>query len=195
MALANKNKKKPKRGIDIELDRFESNLASLKILYEQYFVDVLPLPPDKEHKEIKKMARLLLKAPFKNSANRFRLRSLIQRFQTFETYWERVKKQREEGTYSKDKFKAELRQLQLEEQKKQALAKDAPDKGIQDLFKSYQNALKKTGRKSDNIDYNAFKKSIIKKAKTLKEQHGVKKLHYKIVMKEGRVIVKASSKD
>lgn len=186
--------KRPRKEIELHIDRFEAMIAELKVQYEQYFVDILPQPPEKLHQAAKRTMRELLKAPFKNSAHRFRLRTLIQRFQTFETYWERVQKQREDGTYSKDVFKAEVRQMQAEDQKRAASKQGAAEARLRDLFSSYQTALKNTGVAADKVNFDAFKRSIMTKARQLRETHGVTKLHYKIVTQGGKVVVKATTK-
>ncbi len=177
------------------MNRLEAMIERLKVQYEQYFVDIIPRPPEELEKDVRRFIKELLAAPFKNSADRFRLRTLVQRFQTYHTYWERVSKQREEGTYVKDLFKAEMREKMGEDALRQASSGGAAEKGMQQLFDSYQTALRKAGNKTENLDYNAFRKSLMSKAKELKTKHGVKKVKYKITMKNGKVSVKASSKD
>ena len=110
----------------------------------------------------------------------------------FATYWEKVIKLREEGKYSKDQFKAEMREKSLMTAKFEASQQGKAEKGMKQLFESYENALKQSGVNTKNINYDAFKKSLMEKAKVLKEKHGAKKLQYKIVVKDGRVTVKAS---
>lgn len=189
----NKLQTENKRSVDKELDIFERKLGELRVLYEQHFVDVLPFPPDEQHKEIKRMIRSLLHAPFKNSANKFRMRTLLSRYQTYSTYWERVNKQREEGTYAKDQFKAEMREKMADSAKREASAAGRADKGFQQLFSTYQDALKKSGGKTDNLNFDAFRKSLIAQARELKKTQGVTKLKYKVVNQNGKVVVKASS--
>ncbi len=70
----------------------------------------------------------------------------------------------------------------------------AAQKAMHELYSSYEAALRKTGKPVDNLNFESFKKSLIKKARELKERHGVKKLQYKIVVKDGKVVVKASGK-
>ena len=180
-----------KKNFDIELDLFERRLEELRILYEQHFVDLLPFRPEKEHKEIVRLKRRILKAPFKNSAKKFRMRQLITRYNTLDTYWARIIKAREEGKYVKDVFKAEMREKMQKTAAFEASEGGAADRGFKQLFGSYEDAMKKAGMKSENLDYGAFKKSLMKQAKVMKEKHGVKKLNYKIVVKDGRAVVKA----
>ena len=191
----NKNSRKPKREIDRNLDRLERMIETLRIRHEQYFVDVVQQPPTKLRKETDRFVRELLKAPFKQSQHRFRLRSLIHRYETYATYWQRVYKQREEGTYHRDVFKMELRAKLAEDLANDAKNSNKKEKGMQQLFKSYESAIKKSGGSAADLNYDAFRKSLINKAKQLKKQHGVKRLNYKIVVKNGKVSVKASKKE
>lgn len=182
-----------KRELDRELDRLEARIEEVRVLFEQHFVDVLPQPPTKLQSEVVRTIRSLLRAPFKNSATRFRLRMLVQRFQTYATYWERIQKLREEGKYNRDLFKAELREKMLEDAQKAESRLGKAEQGLKQLYSTYEAALKKAGSK-DKLDFDRFKDSLLKKAKVLKEQHGISKLNYKIAIKEGKVVIKASPK-
>lgn len=186
--------KLPRRDLDQQIDRVEGKLSEVVMLYEQYFVDVLPAPPTKLHKEIVVTLRQLLKAPFKNSQTRFRLRNVIHRFQTYNTYWERVQKQREEGTYVKDLFKAELRQRLAEQAKQSSTSAGKAEKAFRDLYSSYESALKKAGARTDNLNFEKFKQTLLTKARELKKQCGVTKLHYKVVVRGDKVVIKAEGK-
>jgi len=181
------------RQIDLELDRLERQINETRVLYEQYFIDLLPRPPEPEVKNIKQEIRRLLKAPFKNSQSKFRLRQLITRFQTYATYWERVNKQREEGTYSRDVFRAKMRAQLGEETKARNTKKGAAERSMEQLFNSYQNAIKKTGSNTDNLNFESFKNTLINRAKYLKKEHGINKLSYKVVKRGDKIVIKASS--
>lgn len=192
MSSVHEEPQRGRRSLDIELDQLEAKLNDLRILFEQYFVDVQPQPPVQQQKEVVRQIKKLLRAPFKNSQTRFRLRTLVTRYQTYHTYWERVMKQREEGSYFKDVFKAELRVKITEDQAKERSRSGTADKGMHQLFDSYRSALEKAGVESKQMNFDAFKKSLVLKAKELKEKHGVKKLNYKVVVKNGKVTIKAS---
>ena len=176
---------------NVELAQLEAKIAELKIQYEQYFLDVLPKPPDELHAELKAMMRKLLKAPFRTSAVNFRLRQLVTRYQTFNTYWQRVLKEREEGTYSRDVFKAELRARAMAEEKQVKRNAQAGSAGFHKLFDRYKAALELSGTNTSQLNYDKFRSSLLKKAKQLKQQYGVQKLTYKVTVKSGKVVVKA----
>jgi len=177
-----------------EIDRLEARLEELRVSYEQHFIDILPQAPDAMRKEVARTIRLLLKAPFKNSQTRFRLRTVIHRYQTYSSYWERVLKEREEGRFIRDIFKVEMREKSLEEAKKDQTKAGKAERGLKQLYSTYEEAIRKTGGSTDNLNFDAFRKNLIDKAKQMQSEHGVKKLHYKVQVKDGRVILKATPK-
>jgi hypothetical protein len=184
-----------KNKLNQELDILERQVEDLRILYEQYFIDILPFEPEKENKEVQKFIRKMLAAPFKNSVIQFRLRTIVTRYQTYATYWNRVKKQREAGTYKKDLFKAKFR-TQMAVQKKHSASKEGrAEKGVNQLFRSYQEAIKKVGGDPATVNFDAFKKSLVARAKQLKKEDPSAKIQYQVVIKDGRAVVKAGKKD
>ena len=79
--MSTKGKPPPERNrkeLALKLDLLERKIEELRVLYEQYFIDVQPLPPDKLHKETYRLIRTILRAPFKNSQTRFRMRNLVK---------------------------------------------------------------------------------------------------------------------
>lgn len=183
---------KNSKNINSQLDFFEKKLLELKILYEQYFCDLLPLQPEIEHQEMKNLVRALLRTPFKNSQANFRLKNLILRFQTLQTYWERVLKQREDGSYKGDKFRANLRikiKEELAHKKKDSLNKE--ECMMQDLYKCYKKALKENGITNNEIDYNSFKSSLKNKSELLMKEKNAPSVNFRVAIEKGKVSIKA----
>jgi hypothetical protein len=181
-----------------ELDRLESMIQDLKVSYEQYFMGIMMIAPDHLHKGVKTKIRDLRKAPFKKSTDTFRLRTLEQRYQLFNNYWTRVLREKEEGTYHKDIFKAELRTKHAMVDSLAEGIKGAVQKGMVDLFKTYKTALERQspGRDTQELNFDKFQKQIIQRAKAFRKQHGEekKKLTFKVVIKNGKVTVQAKAK-
>ena len=178
-----------------DLDRLDSMISDLKVLYEQYFLGVITLPPDKSHNEVKAFIRRLRKAPFKTAASSFRLRTVETRYNTLYTYWQRVLREREEGTYARDVFKANLRERNALADEKATTSQGAAERSMGSLFDSYREALEKATGKKQSVDFEAFQKSLIKRAKELKERHGITRLAFKVVVKDGKVSVQAKAKE
>ncbi|RAL22320.1 hypothetical protein DL240_10750 [Lujinxingia litoralis] len=96
--------------IDAMLNNLERQIDRLRVLYERYFNGVDRRPPTHQRQEIVRLSFELEHTFINNTAQKFRLRALVQRFQTFKTYWDRTLRQIEEGTYKRDRNKAERRQ-------------------------------------------------------------------------------------
>lgn len=84
------------------LDDLENRLERLKRLYEQYFLGIQKIPPAQLHKEVERGIRELTQRKPRNTALRYKLNSISQRFSSYSTYWNRVMRQIEQGTYLRD---------------------------------------------------------------------------------------------
>jgi hypothetical protein len=89
----------------------EVKLSRLKALYEQYFQGIEKLEPSVPRKDLDRSLELLRKQQPRNTALRFRLQMLVARYGTYQTYWQRVARQIEEGTYRRDVVRAQQRRL------------------------------------------------------------------------------------
>lgn len=195
--IAREARERPFERVDVraELDKFERMLEELKVQYEQYFLAINPIPPEKAHNDLKRFLRLIRKTPLKSSALSYRMKMLDSRYQTYHTYWQRTLKQREEGTYSKDVFKANMRDRFALEDARAQTSVGAAEKSFRALFNAYKQALEQNSGQSARLDFDAFQKNLIQRAKDFKEQTGAKKVSFKVVMKEGKVAVQVHGKD
>jgi len=180
-----------KRDLASELDHLEAELTELRLEYEQYFAGVIPLAPEKMHARIKHTMRRLRKAPFRNSALNYRLRAIEQRYQTFNNYWQRVLKQRDEGKYFKDVFKANLRERLAEQDARAQSDVGRAEHSMRALFEAYRAALEKQTGRPKELSFDAFQKSLVTRAKDFKQKHPDKKLAFKVVVKDGKVMMQA----
>lgn len=84
------------------LDEVEVRIEKLKIAYEQYFMGIERFEPMKERTELRRVVRRLQTASTSNTALKFRLNSLNQRFLSYQNYWNRILREIEAGTYKRD---------------------------------------------------------------------------------------------
>ncbi len=87
----------------------EVQLSRIKHLYEQWFQGIERIEPQIARKQFDRTLHLLRKQKPRNTALRFRFNMLIQRYTTLQTYWRRVARQIEEGTYRRDLLRARRR--------------------------------------------------------------------------------------
>jgi hypothetical protein len=181
--------------LQYEFGVLESMLEELRVNYEQYFLGVSAYEPVKLHNALKRQVRKLQKAPFKRSEHVFKLRSIESRYNTYNDYWRRILLQKENGTYVKDVFKARVREQNQLDAKAANTSQGAAAKQMQDLFSAYKNELERATGKKQNVDFQQFKSALIQKAKVFQDQNKDKRLSFKVVVKDGKVSIKATAKD
>ena len=87
----------------------EVQLSRIKHLYEQWFQGIERIEPQIPRKQFDRALHELRKVKPRNTALRFRFQTLIQRYTTLQTYWRRIGRQIEEGTYRRDLLRARRR--------------------------------------------------------------------------------------
>lgn len=96
-------------GVAREVGELEGSLAELKARFEQYFLGVDRHPPTKDHESVRQRLLRLRTAFVRSAAMKFRIQGLQQRFTTYDRLWQRTMTEMENGTYSRDLFKARRR--------------------------------------------------------------------------------------
>jgi hypothetical protein len=94
---------------EIMLSDAEVQLSRIKHLYEQWFQGIERIEPQIPRKQFDRALHELRKMSPRNTALRFRFQTLIQRYTTLQTYWRRIGRQIEEGTYRRDLLRARRR--------------------------------------------------------------------------------------
>ena len=86
----------------------ETEVEELKVKYEMYFLGVERSEPNRIRDDLKKKVVRLKERFTRNAGIRFRIQSLHARFISYERLWLRSAREKEEGTYHRDLFKARL---------------------------------------------------------------------------------------
>jgi len=94
---------------DILLHDAEVKLKRLKALYEQYFQGIERIEPLVPRKDLDRLFKTLHKERPRNTAARFKLNQLQASYNTYQTYWGRIARRIEEGTYERDVRRARRR--------------------------------------------------------------------------------------
>lgn len=93
--------------LDIQLEELETRLERLRALYEQYFLGIEKIEPSVARKDVDRRIYLLRREKIHNTAKRFKLQTIIQRYNTFQQYWQRICREIENGTYKRHVLRAE----------------------------------------------------------------------------------------
>ncbi|HEY6557040.1 MAG TPA: MXAN_5187 C-terminal domain-containing protein [Polyangiaceae bacterium] len=93
--------------LDVQLGELEVRIERLRALYEQYFLGFEKLEPSVARKDVDRRIWTLRREHIRNTARRFKLQTLIQRYNTFQQYWHRICREIENGTYRRHLARAE----------------------------------------------------------------------------------------
>jgi len=104
---------------EIMLSDAEVQLSRIKHLYEQWFQGIERIEPQIARKQFDRALHELRKESPRNTALRFRFQTLIQRYTTLQTYWRRIGRQIEEGTYRRDLLRARRRREAARDERQQ----------------------------------------------------------------------------
>lgn len=97
------------REVEAAITDIELQIDRLRALYEQYFIGVEKLEPKIPRKTLERKLQVVRRERINNTAVRFRFQQVVQRWNTMQTYWRRVARQIEEGTYRPDVMRARAR--------------------------------------------------------------------------------------
>jgi len=168
----------------------ENSIQRLKTQYDQYFLGVQKIPPEKLARDVAKEIRLLSTTSVTNTALKFRIQQVVSRYNTFLSYWQRNLRDVEEGRVSRRKGA----DADLAEMNGGVIAISSPDtdkEQMDKLFRALDREYKRIG--SETIpEMSRIRRIVQKQTRDLKKKYGCAKVGYKVVSEEGKVKIKAS---
>ncbi len=106
---SNLKAKREREELEDETKAIEEELEELKARYDMYFLGVDRREPVRVRTELKRRVMKVKEAFTRNTGLKFRIQTLHARFLSYERMWMRSAREKEEGTYRRDVFKARLR--------------------------------------------------------------------------------------
>ena len=91
------------------LDDLALRIERVKVLYEQYFMGIEKIEPHVARKDIARHMLLLQQQYIRNTGLRFRFNTMLQKWNIYTTYWNRILREIENGTYTRHIQKAARR--------------------------------------------------------------------------------------
>lgn len=99
----------PERNVEGEIAAYEAAIEQCRVAYERYFAGLERREPQDLRKRCEALARSFPEGSIRNSGLKFRLQTARQKWTTYTQHWARVVRQIEEGTYKRDRDRAERR--------------------------------------------------------------------------------------
>lgn len=104
------------REFEAALSDADLRLKRLRSLYDQWFSGIERFEPQQDRTQFETLLTRMRQQMPRNTAVRFRLQQLNQRYTTYSAYWARVSRQIEEGTYHRDVMRARRQREKREQQ-------------------------------------------------------------------------------
>src|SRR5688572_12500368 len=82
---------------DDELDKLEEDVRKLKNKYDQFFTGITKVPPSFERHQVESYIHELSKLKMRDNTRRFRLSTILSRYNQYREMWGRKMREREEG--------------------------------------------------------------------------------------------------
>ncbi|BDG09735.1 MXAN_5187 C-terminal domain-containing protein [Anaeromyxobacter paludicola] len=242
-----------------ECDQVERDMDELRARYELYFLGVERVEPVRDRAVLKQQVNRLLTAFTRNAGLRFRVQALHARFISYERLWMRNSREREEGTYRRDLYKARRRAgrdpaggsrparagapapaapgsdaapesavapagaaepgppaaltaaatgsprpappappIRPPGMAPPALARPPPGAGedprVRALYDAYVDAKRRCNEDVSRITYDAVARTVAQQTPQLRERLKAKDIDFKVVIQDGRAVLKAVPK-
>ncbi|HKQ71492.1 MAG TPA: MXAN_5187 C-terminal domain-containing protein [Polyangiaceae bacterium] len=92
-----------------QIEELENRVERLRAMYEQYFMGIERIEPLIARKDIDRRLWILRREQIRNTGMRFKLQTTVQRYNTYQQYWQRITREIENGTYQRDLGRAAKR--------------------------------------------------------------------------------------
>ena len=178
-----------------ELKLLEIKLLQLKLDYEKYFLGTRPTEPAMARAEVQKTVIRFSNSRLTNTALRFKFNSLNGRYQAFKRQWDNTLRQIEAGTYKRHVFKADLhdRERGIDPGAKPARPAASSAQKDADIFETYRDAMIATGQDTSGLTRAKLQSAIAKQEAAVKKKLGCERVDFKVVVKGGKVRLKAAA--
>lgn len=193
-------------------------MRQVRMAYDRYFMGLERLEPAKERDAAKKMLQRLTGETQRNTANKFRLQTLQASWNTWEAHWNRIARQIEEGTFKRDKQKANAKlgamtpDAPVDEAAAPAkaaaplaAAKTVPpakaaapaaalisEQAVAQLHRDFEVARQSLGLPPGGPSLAALGQTLNKQAQSILTQYKCKSVDFRVAIKDGKPILKAT---
>ncbi len=176
------------------VDELERKVVSLKTSYEQYFLRIEKREPLRLREEVDKMIISLSTQPVFNTALKFRLNSIVAKYNTYKNYWIRVLRAIEEGRYERDLFRANAAAGASAKGGTPASRSFGEDDRLKALYGSYLEKRKECNESVDGITYDKLKNAVSRQVDKIREKYKCKDVDLKVYVKNGRAKIAITPK-
>lgn len=180
-------------GMREEIELLENKVTRLKVEYEQYFVGAVKREPVKEREEVERLIRRYSTANITNTAAKFKLQSIVSRFNSYKQYWNRTLRAIEEGTYRRraEGGKRVQPPPPPRAERPRAVGDEAAggpgdDTSRRKIAEEYIEARRKCRESTSGITEEKISRTIEKNIRKVEEKYKTRDVDVKVYVKDGK---------
>lgn len=180
---------------DIEL--LDSKVARLKVEYEQYFMKVAKREPAKLRDEVDRLVMQYSNRVITNTSLKFKLNSVVAKYNAYRQYWTRVLREIDDGTYLRRAEAGFAGGVGEAAPVARPAAEQPPGNGldIDGMFKKYIDARKACNEPVEGLTKDKFKKTVEEQKKKVMEKYDIKDVSLKVYIKDGHARLAIAPKE
>lgn len=189
---------------DDELDKLEEDIRILKNKYDQFFAGIVKVPPSFERHGVERYIHELSKQKIRDNSRRFRLSTLVSRYNQYREMWARRMREREEGPLDFRRRQALMEAPEpapAAEPPRRAVTSAPPDpyvrmtpgangEQIRQLHAEIERANAAMG-KSNNVSVEQLAAMVQKQTDLVRSKYNVNTVAFRVETVDGKVKLKA----
>jgi hypothetical protein len=193
---------------DEELEKLEEDIRILKNKYDQFFAGISKYPPMQDRRMLEVFVHELSKQKIRDNARRFRLSTLLSRFNQLREMWARKMREREEGPLD---FRRRQAAMSAEPDSPRPAAPPPPAREsvtsagadpyvrltrgsngeeIKRLYSQIEQEHQKLG-KASNVTYEQLAAMVQKQSEVVRSKYQVDAVAFRVDVVDGKVKLKA----
>ena len=186
---------------DDELDKLEEDIRRLKNKYDQFFTGIVKVPPSFERHQVESYIHELSKQKIRDNGRRFRLSTILGRYNQYRELWGRRMREREEGPLDFRRRQAAL-DLPAEPPRQASPVTSAPadpyvrmtpganGEQLRRLYEEIERAHGVMGKQS-NLSLEQLAAMVQKQTDLVRARYNVKTVAFRVETIDGKVKLKA----
>ena len=172
-----------------DIVQLEKKIDKLRVDYEQYFMRITKREPIILREEVDRLVRKLSGTVINNTGDKFKLNTILAKYNTLKTQWGKILRQIEEGVWLDKRENVmgggQRAVMNTPSMKPASAPASGGSDGDKAVFDAYVNARKQCGESTSGLSYDTFKKSMDAQREKVKSA-GAKDVEFKVTVQDGK---------
>ncbi len=167
-----------------DIETLSSDINRLKIEYEQYFMRVLKREPLTLRNDIDRRILIYSNKNLSNTALKFRLNSMVAKYNTYKQYWVRTLRAIEEGTYTR-RTEGSGGAGTVKAKRTVPAGQTCTDP-VEKAYREYIETRKQQNESVKGLNFEKFSKNLEASKKKVEQKYKTKEVEVKVSVKDGK---------